>query len=100
MQLVVSSAVGSENIGQTVEALQRFPINLRYPRELRDSLASIRRLPIVTPRAQLAAARRLVGIRITDGALMLHSEVARLAGLSVRQRSRCSRIKPNLIADK
>jgi len=38
VQSVISSAVGGENIGETVEGLQRFPINLRYPRETRDSL--------------------------------------------------------------
>ena len=47
VQSVVSSAVGGENIGETVEGLQRFPINLRYPRELRDSVEKLRALPIV-----------------------------------------------------
>ena len=42
VQSVISSAVGGENIGETVEGLQRFPINVRYPRELRDSLEKLR----------------------------------------------------------
>ena len=42
VQSVVSSAIGGENIGETVEGLQRFPINLRYPRELRDSVEKLR----------------------------------------------------------
>ncbi len=51
---IVASAIGGENIGETVEGLQRFPINVRYPREMRDSLEKIWRLPIVTERgAQL-----------------------------------------------
>nr|MCU0922309.1 CusA/CzcA family heavy metal efflux RND transporter [Burkholderiaceae bacterium] len=52
VQAVVAGAVGGMNIGETVEGLQRYPINLRYPRELRDSMASLRALPIVTPRGQ------------------------------------------------
>ena len=52
VQLIISSAVGGMNIGETVEGLQRFPINVRYPREIRDSLASLRTLPIVTIRGQ------------------------------------------------
>ncbi|MDI1235912.1 MAG: CusA/CzcA family heavy metal efflux RND transporter, partial [Polaromonas sp.] len=50
VQSVISSAVGGENIGETVEGLQRFPINMRYPREIRDSLEKLRSLPFVTER--------------------------------------------------
>ncbi|HZE92283.1 MAG TPA: CusA/CzcA family heavy metal efflux RND transporter, partial [Rhizobacter sp.] len=50
VQSVISSAVGGDNIGETVEGLQRFPINMRYPREIRDSLEKLRTLPIVTER--------------------------------------------------
>ncbi len=45
---VVALAIGGENVGETVEGLQRFPINVRYPRELRDSVEKLRVLPIVT----------------------------------------------------
>ncbi|MGH8208926.1 MAG: efflux RND transporter permease subunit, partial [Steroidobacteraceae bacterium] len=48
VQDVISSAIGGENIGETVEGLQRFPINLRYPRELRDSVEKLRDLPVLT----------------------------------------------------
>ncbi len=50
VQSVVSAAIGGDNIGETVEGLQRFPINVRYPRELRDSLEGLRNLSIVTER--------------------------------------------------
>ena len=50
VQSVVASAIGGENIGETVEGRQRFPINVRYPREYRDSLERLRALPIVTER--------------------------------------------------
>src|SRR5262249_18652753 len=48
VQSVVSSAIGGENVGETVEGLARFPINVRYPREIRDSIEGVRNLPILT----------------------------------------------------
>nr|WP_315189830.1 efflux RND transporter permease subunit [uncultured Albidiferax sp.] len=80
VQSVISSAVGGENIGETVEGLQRFPINLRYPREIRDSLEKLRVLPIVTERGQRLVLSDVADIRITDGPPMLRSENARLSG--------------------
>src|SRR5207247_109414 len=43
---VVTAAIGGDNIGETIEGLQRFPINVRYPREMRDSVEKIRTLPL------------------------------------------------------
>lgn len=80
VQSVVSSAVGGMNIGETIEGLQRYPINLRYPREVRDSLDQLRVLPIVTPRGQQLVLGDVADIRITDGPPMLRSENARQAG--------------------
>jgi Cu(I)/Ag(I) efflux system membrane protein CusA/SilA len=40
VQSVVASAIGGENIGETVEGLERYPINLRYPRELRSAVSA------------------------------------------------------------
>ena len=80
VQSVISSAVGGENIGETVEGLQRFPINMRYPRELRDSLEKLRSLPFVTERGQRLVLSDVADIRITDGPPMLRSENARLSG--------------------
>jgi len=80
VQEVVAGAVGGMNIGETVEGLQRFPINLRYPRELRDSMASLRALPIVTPRGQRLVLSDVAELRVSDGPPMLRSENARLAG--------------------
>jgi Cu(I)/Ag(I) efflux system membrane protein CusA/SilA len=80
VQLVVSSAIGGMNIGETIEGLQRYPINLRYPREVRDSLAKLRALPIVTPRGQQLVLADVADLRINDGPPMLRSENARLAG--------------------
>ncbi|MGQ3054436.1 MAG: efflux RND transporter permease subunit [Roseateles sp.] len=80
VQDVIAGAVGGMNIGETVEGQQRYPINLRYPRELRDSLAKLRALPIVTPRGQRLVLGDVADLRIADGPPMLRSENARLAG--------------------
>jgi Cu(I)/Ag(I) efflux system membrane protein CusA/SilA len=80
VQSVITAAVGGENIGETVEGLQRFPINLRYPRELRDSLDKLRRLPIVSERGARLVLGDVADVRISDGPPMLRSENARLSG--------------------
>ncbi|OGA99305.1 MAG: cation transporter [Burkholderiales bacterium RIFCSPHIGHO2_12_FULL_69_20] len=80
VQAVVAGAVGGMNIGETVEGLQRFPINLRYPRALRDSMTRLRALPIVTPRGQRLVLGDVATLRFSDGPPMLRSENARLAG--------------------
>lgn len=80
VQSVISSAVGGENIGETVDGLQRFPINLRYPREVRDSLDGLRNLPIVTERGQRLVLADVAQVRVADGPPMLRSENARLSG--------------------
>jgi len=80
VQSVIASAVGGDTIAETIEGLQRFPINVRYPRELRDSLADLRQLPIVTARGAHITLGTVARIRITDGPPMLRSENARLSG--------------------
>jgi copper/silver efflux system protein len=80
VQSVIASAVGGENIGETVEGLQRFPINVRYPREIRDSLEKLRSLPIVGERGRRLVLSDVADVRITDGPPMLRSENARLSG--------------------
>jgi Cu(I)/Ag(I) efflux system membrane protein CusA/SilA len=80
VQQVVALAVGGENIGQTVEGLQRFPINLRYPRELRDSVDKLRVLPIVTPNGATTTLGAVSEVVVTDGPPQLRSENARLNG--------------------
>ncbi len=80
VQSVVSSAIGGENIGETVEGLSRFPINVRYPREIRDSVERIRVLPIVTERGARILLSDVAQIAVVDGPPMLKSENARLSG--------------------
>ncbi|MGH8198498.1 MAG: efflux RND transporter permease subunit [Steroidobacteraceae bacterium] len=80
VQSVIASAIGGETIAETVEGLQRFPINVRYPRELRDSLADLRQLPVVTMSGAQITLGTIAKLRITDGPPMLRSENARLSG--------------------
>ena len=80
VQSIVSAAIGGDNIGETVEGLQRFPINVRYPREVRDSVETIRDLPVLTERGAQIRLRDVAAIRISDGPPMLKSENARLSG--------------------
>ncbi|MEW6168519.1 MAG: efflux RND transporter permease subunit [Pseudomonadota bacterium] len=77
---VVAVAIGGENIGETVEGLARFPINLRYPRELRDSVQDLRELPVVTMRGATVTLGSLASVAITDGPPMIKSENARPNG--------------------
>jgi Cu(I)/Ag(I) efflux system membrane protein CusA/SilA len=80
VQSIVSSGIGGDNIGQTVEGLQRFPINVRYPREVRDSVEKLRDLPVLTERGAQIRLGDVATIRINDGPPMLKSENARLSG--------------------
>jgi Cu(I)/Ag(I) efflux system membrane protein CusA/SilA len=79
VQSVVAAAIGGDNIGETVEGLQRFPINVRYPREVRDSVEKLRELAVLTDRGAQIRLGDLAVIRIADGPPMLKSENARLS---------------------
>ena len=90
VQSVVAAAIGGDNIGETVEGLQRFPISVRYPRELRDSLEKLRQLPMLTERGAQISLGDVAAIRISDGPPMLKSENARLSGwvyVDIRERA-------------
>ncbi|WP_293394441.1 efflux RND transporter permease subunit [Nevskia sp.] len=80
VQQVVALAIGGENVGETVEGLQRFPINIRYPRELRDSVDKLRVLPIVTEAGATTTLGAVADLVVTDGPPQLRSENARLNG--------------------
>jgi Cu(I)/Ag(I) efflux system membrane protein CusA/SilA len=77
---VISAAVGGINISQTVEGLQRYPINIRFPREQRNDMESLRELTIVTPGGAQVALGQIADIKIVDGPPMLKSENGRLNG--------------------
>ena len=77
VQEIVAGAVGGENVGETVEGVARYPINVRYPRELRDSLEGLRALPILTTTGQQITLGTVANLRIVDGPPMLKTENAR-----------------------
>ncbi|MHB8529830.1 MAG: efflux RND transporter permease subunit [Caulobacteraceae bacterium] len=77
VQSIVSGAIGGEVVGQTVEGLARYPINVRYPREARDSLEALRALPILTPSMQQITLGTVADIEIGEGPPMLKTEDGR-----------------------
>lgn len=77
VQSIVSGAIGGETIGQTVEGLARYPINVRYPREMRDDLEQLRALPVLTPSGQQITLGTVAKLEIADGPPMLKSENGR-----------------------
>jgi copper/silver efflux system protein len=80
VQSVVAAAIGGETIGETVEGLARFPINVRYPRELRDSVEGLRNLPILTNTGAQITLGTLARLSLKDGPSMLKTENARPSG--------------------
>ncbi len=80
VQDVVRSAVGGMNVTQTVEGLERYPVNLRYPQRVRDSVEQLRLLPIVTPQGARIALADVADVRVVDGPPVIKSENARLNG--------------------
>jgi Cu(I)/Ag(I) efflux system membrane protein CusA/SilA len=80
VQAVVSGAIGGENVAETVEGLARFPINLRYPREWRDTPERLATLPIFTPSGQQITLGTVARVVVSDGPPMLKSENARPSG--------------------
>ena len=96
VQGIVAAAIGGDNIGETVEGLQRFPINVRYPREVRDSVEKLRSLPVLTGHGAQIRLGDVAAIRITDGPPMLKSENARLSGwvyIDIRGRDLSSAVR-------
>jgi len=80
VQDVVSMAVGGVNIAEAVEGRERYPINIRYPQELRDSVERLRTLPVVAPDGAQIPLGAVTTIEITDGPDMIKSEDAQLTG--------------------
>ncbi len=80
VQQVVQMAIGGVKITETVEGLERFPVNLRYPRDWRDSPERLRELPVVTPSGAHIPLGQVADIRLVDGPGMIRSENARRTG--------------------
>ena len=101
VQSVVASAIGGETIGETVEGLARFPISVRYPRELRDSIESLRQLLILTDSGQQITLGTVARLKVSEGPTMLKSENARPSGwvyVDVRGRDLASTVEDLRVA--
>jgi len=80
IQEVVRTALGGMRVAMTVEGLERYPVNVRYPRDVRDSLEKLRNLPVVTPAGARIPLAEVADIRIDDGPGLIKTENARLNG--------------------
>ena len=80
VQSVVASLIGGENVGETVEGLARYPINVRYPREWRDTPEKLTALPILTAAGSQITLGMVATVSLSEGPPMLRSENARLSG--------------------
>lgn len=80
VQMVVTSAIGGMNVSQTVEGLERYPINVRYSQDYRDSIEALRLLPLVTSMGARIALADVADISIVDGPPGIKSENARPNG--------------------
>ena len=80
VQAIVSTAIGGDNVGEVILGRERFPINVRYPREIRDSLERLRTLPFVTDKGAQLLLQDVARVSVQEGPPMLRSENARLSG--------------------
>ncbi|WP_420955961.1 efflux RND transporter permease subunit [Burkholderia gladioli] len=80
LQSFVTTAIGGENVGEVIAGRERYPISVRYPREVRDSLDALRQLPVLTERGAQLRLGDVARLSIADGPPMIRSDNARLAG--------------------
>jgi Cu(I)/Ag(I) efflux system membrane protein CusA/SilA len=80
VQAIVATAIGGDNVGEVIQGRERYPINVRYPREIRDSLQRLRDLPFVTDKGAQLLLGDVADVVIAEGPPMLRSENARLSG--------------------
>jgi copper/silver efflux system protein len=80
IQQVIGTAIGGMNVGQSTEGLERYPINLRYAQDYRDSPEALQNLPLVTQSGQHIVLADVANIRLSDGPPAIKSENARING--------------------
>jgi Cu(I)/Ag(I) efflux system membrane protein CusA/SilA len=80
VQMILMSAVGGENVTTTIEGRERYPVNVRYPRELRDDLPRLGRVLVPVAGGAQVPLEQLVDIQLTTGPSMLRNENGFLAG--------------------
>ncbi|MCF6218891.1 MAG: efflux RND transporter permease subunit [Gammaproteobacteria bacterium] len=77
VQDVIQSAIGGMNVTYTVEGLERYPVNVRYPRELRDNLESLKRVLIPTPTGAQIPLSLVADLQLRRGPPSIKSENSR-----------------------
>jgi len=80
LQTTVQTAIGGVDVTQTVEGLERYPVNVRYLQKYRDSLTQLRLLPILTSSQQYITLSDVARVYVDEGAAVIKSENARLNG--------------------
>lgn len=80
IQQVIASAIGGVNVTQTIEGLERYPVNIRYPQSYRNSPEQLQILPVVTPSGQRIALGDVASVFIEDGPPSIKSENSRING--------------------
>lgn len=80
VHMVIMSAIGGENITTTIEGRERYPVNVRYSRELRDDIEKLKRVLVPTPAGQHIPLVQLADIRLVSGPAMIRDENGLLAG--------------------
>jgi Cu(I)/Ag(I) efflux system membrane protein CusA/SilA len=80
VQQTIMTAVGGENVSTTIEGRERYPINVRYPRELRDEMDKLGRVLVATPNGSQIPLAQLASLRIVEGPAMIRDENGKLAG--------------------
>jgi Cu(I)/Ag(I) efflux system membrane protein CusA/SilA len=80
VQDIVRTAIGGMTVTTSVEGLERYPVNVRYPQAVRDSVDQLKRLPVVTPSGAHVPLSELARVSVSDGPGMIRSENARRNG--------------------
>ena len=80
VQMVIATAIGGENVSTTIEGRERYPVNVRYPRELRDEPARLARVLVATPTGVQVPLAQIADIQVLQGPSMLRDENGFLAG--------------------
>ena len=80
VQQTIMTAIGGENVSTTIEGRERYPINIRYPRELRDEIDKLGRVLVATPAGAQIPLGQLANVRIIEGPAMIRDEGGKLAG--------------------
>ncbi len=80
VQQTIMTAIGGENVSTTIEGRERYPINIRYPRELRDEMDKLGRVLVLAPNGSQVPLAQLALLRIVEGPAMIRDENGKLAG--------------------